>query len=100
MLGTVVYIIYRICLNRSAPATEEASTVVSLIGDILSPKYAPDIIAPAVYGDGMPSASPMPSSAMPMVAIVVHYVPVITDISDEIIQAHGRKNIGDMNCTP
>lgn len=70
------------------------------MGDILSPKYAPDITAPAVYADGIPSASPMPSSAMPMVAIVVHDVPVITEMSDAMMQAQGRKNNGDMNCTP
>ena len=100
MLGTVVCIMQRICLKRSAPDTEDASTVVSDIGDTLSPKYAPDIMAPAVNGSGMPSALPMPSKAMPIVAIVVHDVPVITDTSEEMMQAHGRNNDGVIICTP
>lgn len=100
MLGTVVYIMKRICLKRSAPDTDEASTVVSDIGDILSPKYAPEIIAPAVNASGISSALPIPRRAMPMVAMVVHEVPVIREIMPEMMQAHGKKNVGDMNCMP
>ena len=37
-VGTVVYIIYRICTKRSVPVADEARMVVSLNGDILSPK--------------------------------------------------------------
>ena len=37
-VGIVVYIIYRMCSKRSVPVTDEASMVVSLKGDILSPK--------------------------------------------------------------
>ena len=37
---------------------------------------------------------------MPMVAIVVHEVPVMTDINEEIMQAQGRKSHGDISCTP
>jgi hypothetical protein len=87
-------------LNKSTRAIDDASTVVSDIGDILSPKYAPEIIAPAVKGAGIPKASPIPSSAIPMVAIVVQDVPVITDIIDEIIQAQGRNSAGVIICTP
>ena len=36
--GTVVYIKYRMCVNRGVPVEEEASTVVSDKGDTLSPK--------------------------------------------------------------
>ena len=36
--GTVVIIIYRICLNRGVSVTDEARIVVSESGDILSPK--------------------------------------------------------------
>ena len=97
MLGTVVYIMYRICEKRSALAIEEARTVVSDMGDILSPKYAPEMMAPALKAGGMPMALPTPNRAMPMVAMVVHDVPVMTEMSDEMMQAHGRKNIGVMN---
>ena len=38
MDGTVVIIIYLICLNKGVSVTEEARTVVSDSGDILSPK--------------------------------------------------------------
>ena len=38
MDGTVVIIIYLICLNKGVSVTEEARTVVSESGDILSPK--------------------------------------------------------------
>lgn len=87
-------------MKRSAPATEDASTVVSDIGDILSPKYAPEIMAPAVNASGTLSALPMPSKAMPIVAIVVHDVPVMSDTKAEMMQAHGRKREGVMICTP
>ena len=100
ILGTVVYIIYRMCENRSAFAIDDAKTVVSDIGDILSPKYAPEIMAPALRAEGTPRASPIPNSAIPIVAIVVHEVPVITEISDEMIQAHGKNTAGDISCTP
>ena len=36
--GTVVIIIYRICLNSGTSPTDDANTVVSDSGDILSPK--------------------------------------------------------------
>ena len=45
-------------------------------GDILSPKYAPEIIAPAINPIGKPSAFPMPNNAIPIVAIVLQELPV------------------------
>ncbi len=36
--GTVVIVIYLICVNKGVPQSEEARTVVSDNGDILSPK--------------------------------------------------------------
>jgi hypothetical protein len=88
------------CENKSAFAIDDAKTVVSDIGDILSPKYAPEIMAPALRAEGTPSASPIPSRAIPIVAIVVHEVPVITDMREEMIQAHGKNTAGDIICTP
>ena len=44
-LGIVVYIMYLIWVNKSVPAIAGARFVVSDKGDILSPKYAPDIIS-------------------------------------------------------
>ena len=57
-------------------------------------------MAPAVYGAGIPRASPIPIRAIPMVAMVVHEVPVITEIMLEMMHAQGRKKIGDIICTP
>jgi hypothetical protein len=88
------------CENKSAFAIDDAKTVVSDIGDILSPKYAPDIMAPAHRAGGIPKAPPIPRRAIPIVAMVVHEVPVITEMRDEMIQAQGRKTAGDIICTP
>ena len=52
--GTVVTIINLICVKSGVPADEEASTVVSESGDILSPKYAPEMIAPAIHPGSYP----------------------------------------------
>lgn len=57
-------------------------------------------MTPAVKCAGMDKASPIPMRAIPIVATVVHEVPVITDITDEIMQAQGRKNVGVIICTP
>ena len=46
--GMVVYIMFLICSNKSMPTMEAAMPVVSDSGDILSPKNAPDTIAPPV----------------------------------------------------
>ena len=48
ILGMVVTNMYLICAKRSTPHDDDASTVVSDSGDILSPKYAPEMMAPAV----------------------------------------------------
>ena len=57
-------------VKRSVPAIAGARFVVSERGDILSPKYAPEIMAPATTPLLKPRALPMPSSATPMVATV------------------------------
>ena len=43
-------------LKRFEPETAAAKLVVSLNGDILSPKYAPEIIAPATIPKSKPNA--------------------------------------------
>ena len=79
---------------------DDARMVVSLRGDILSPKYAPEMMAPAVHASDMPNALPMPSSATPMVATVVHELPDSNDTNEQMMQAVTRKNLGDSICTP
>lgn len=68
-------IIERMCLHRSVPATAAARFVVSDNGDILSPKYAPEITAPAAKAGFSPSASEIATSATPIVPITVHELP-------------------------
>ena len=98
--GNVVKSMYLIWTNRSVPVAELARIVVSLSGESLSPKYAPEMIAPALHGAGTPSAVPMPRSATPIVATVVHDVPVINDTMAQMMQAHARKRWGFMILTP
>ena len=74
--------------------------VVSLKGDILSPKYAPEMMAPAVQASLMPKALPMPNSATPIVATVVHELPESSETSAQMIQALTKKNLGDRIWTP
>ena len=69
---------------------DEAKTVVSLISEILSPKYAPEMIAPATQPSSNPSARPMPSSATPIVATVVHDDPVSNEIMAQMMHDAGR----------
>ena len=76
---------------RDRPETAGATLVVSDNGDILSPKYAPETMAPARSGAGTPIASPIPINASPMVLIVPKDVPVIIDASPHNTHAVGAK---------
>ena len=79
---------------------EDASTVVSDMGEILSPKYAPEIIAPAVHPTAYPCAVPIPINAMPTVATVVHELPVISDTNAQIMHAINRNSDGVITFIP
>ncbi|OPZ56577.1 MAG: hypothetical protein BWY89_01060 [Bacteroidetes bacterium ADurb.BinA012] len=92
--GTVVWTMYLTCVKRSVPATAGARLVVSDRGDILSPKYAPDMIAPAIIASLNPRAFPIPSSATPMVATVDHELPVLTDTRAQMTTAANRNILG------
>ena len=98
--GTVVTIMKRMWVNNGVPAEDEARTVVSDRGDTLSPKYAPEIMAPAIQPGSYPWAVPMPTRATPIVAMVVHELPVITAI--RALMAHeAKRNIsGKMTFIP
>lgn len=74
--------------------------MVSLKGDILSPKYAPEITAPAIIPVEMPKADPMPTSAIPTVAEVVQELPVAMEITAQIIMEAGKKMAGLNTCKP
>lgn len=70
--------------------------VVSERGDILSPKYAPLIIAPSVCAGGIPRPAPIPIRAMPIVPMVPHEVPVARDTMEQINSVATRKNFCEM----
>ena len=82
------------CVNRSTPAMAGARFVVSDSGDILSPKYAPEIIAPATIASDIPIAFPIPRSAIPIVAIVDHELPVTNEMMALTKQAAIKKYVG------
>ena len=92
--GKVVYVIYLICVNKSDPDIAGARFVVSDNGDILSPKYAPEIIAPPIKPTGIPSAFPIASRAIPIVAIVLQELPLEIEIIAVIIAVAKRKILG------
>ena len=73
-------------LNKSVPATAGAKFVVSDKGDILSPKYAPEIIAPAVISGDKPMPADAPMSAIPTVPATVHELPILNAINEQIMQ--------------
>ena len=79
---------------------DDAMTVVSDKGEILSPKYAPEMIAPATSPSLNPSAFPMPSNATPMVAMVVQELPIINETRAQMTQAVKRNTFGLIILTP
>ena len=99
-LGIVVYIIYLICVNKLVPAIAGARLVVSDKGDILSPKYAPDIIAPAIRPFEISKALPIPNRAIPTVAIVDHELPEANETIAHMMAAATRKILGFSICNP
>ena len=58
------------------------------------------MIAPATHPVAKPCASPIPIKAIPIVAMVVHELPVITDTTAQIMQQEARKKLGWMICIP
>ena len=99
-VGMVVYIIYLIWIKRSVPDIAAARFVVSDRGDILSPKYAPEIIDPATKPWDIPNTSPIPISAIPIVAIVDQELPEAKETMAHIIQEAKRKISGLRICRP
>ena len=82
------------CEMRSEPAIAGARLVVSDKGDILSPKYAPLRIAPAISPSEIFKAFPIPIKAIPIVAEVVQELPVAIETIIQIIQAAKRNILG------
>ena len=99
-LGIVVYIIYLIWENKLLEDIAAARFVVSERGDILSPKYAPEIIAPATNPSEIPSTWPIPIRAIPTVAIVDHELPEAKDTIAQIQHDAIKKYSGFKICNP
>ena len=76
---------------RSDPAMIAAKLVVSERGEILSPKYAPDMIAPATQPSWIPKERPIPIKANPIVAIVVQELPVINETIVQVMVHDSNK---------
>ena len=57
-------------------------------------------MAPAISGSLKPWALPMPIRATPMVAMVVHELPVATETIAHMMQAVTRKIRGLIICIP
>ena len=99
-VGTVVSVMYFICVYRSPPAIAGARFVVSLSGDILSPKYAPEITAPAVIPGDILNAVPTATNAIPTVAEVVYELPVVRETIAVTINVRGRNTVGSIKFNP
>ena len=98
--GTAVYSMCRMWVYSSTSAATEARIVESDKGDILSPKYAPEITAPAMSGSGAPSAVAVPIMATPMVPADPHEVPVKDDIRTVARKAVSARCCGLTRRTP
>ncbi len=80
--------------KKWSPAIEEARLVVSENGESLSPKYAPDTMAPAAIPEGTPNVVPIPISATPTVPAVDQELPVIKETTEDRTQAVTKKKEG------
>ncbi|CRH77484.1 Uncharacterised protein [Chlamydia trachomatis] len=80
--GIVVQSILLICSNNGAPTVPDARLVESDNGDILSPRNAPEMIAPAVIANDKSIAAAIPIKATPIVADVVSELPIQSPISE------------------
>ena len=90
----VVYHMDFMWVNNGTSQEEEASSVVSERGLILSPKKAPEITAPAAMATGIPSPSAMPQRTTPMVLMAPQLVPAHTAMNAGRIKQIGRNRLG------
>ena len=98
--GVVVQSMELICSNNVVPAIADAKFVVSENGDCLSPKYAPDTIAPAVMAGLIPRPAPIPINAIPTVPADDQELPHAMDINAAARHAQSKKNFGDISFNP
>src|SRR5699024_2365231 len=92
--GIVVHVIFLICANKSTFNIEDAMFVVSESGDILSPKKAPETIAPAVIGSDTSIALDIPIKATPIVPTIVKNLPALIPTIADTRTTLATKNLG------
>src|SRR5262245_27075948 len=76
-----------IWLKISDPAAATARLAVSESGDALSPKYEPEMTAPAVIASDRSILAAMPISPMPMVPTTVQELPIARAMTAQISAA-------------
>ena len=86
MAGPDVHSMAPMCSWVVTPPTIDGTrTVVSEIGVILSPKYAPEMTAPAAITGSAPRIGARATNATPRVAAVVHELPMASPTSPHTI---------------
>ncbi|MCT6797756.1 hypothetical protein [Blautia hydrogenotrophica] len=66
----------------------------------MSPKKAPETIAPTIRGAGTPMLMPTPYRATPMVAMLPKEVPVKSDMMTHRRKVNGTIKDGDRKASP
>src|SRR5699024_3753524 len=92
--GIVVHVIFLICANKSTFNIEHAMFVVSESGDILSPKKAPETIAPAVIGSDTSIGLDIPIQPTSMVHTFVKELPTLIPTIADTRNTIAKKNFG------
>ncbi len=84
--GPAVQNMFRTCVEtvRPLPTSFGTRIVVSESGVILSPKYAPQMTAPAAVASESPITFDIPTNATPSVPAVVHELPVTMPTTAQI----------------
>ena len=100
--GPAVQNMFLMCwpVVRPRPTSFGTRIVVSESGDILSPKYAPQITAPAAAASERPMTFDMPTKATPSVPAVVHELPVTMPTTAQIAAVVTKKMVGLSRRTP
>ena len=99
--GAAVQNMLRMCSPVVTPPTICGTRiVVSDSGVILSPKYAPQMIAPAAISFETPITPAMPTNATPSVPAVVHELPVTVPTMAQMTAVARKKMLGLSRLTP
>ena len=98
--GPVVHAMCRMCEKISVSTTAGARFVVSDKGDILSPKYAPEMTAPAAIAGDRPRPIDTPINATPRVPATVQELPVASAAIAQIRQLAAKNQSGLRSSRP